>query len=767
MNTSAKLFRVTRSSWRHPLLFAIAGAAVTQLSAQTSTHAEPANDEVLALPEFNVSSGQANPYRATDAMSAGRVRGQLHDTPISISVVTKEFVQDIGANAMYDVTKYFSGLSNGRGAGVGGISDRHVIRGFENDGRTIDNFGTSFQANFDPVFYERIEVVKGPNSILAPTGTPGGSINIITKSPQFKEANVLSVEVGNFNAQKISFDSTGPLQISKNLAYRLVGSYQDTRTYIPGNVKQWDISPQLTYKFSETSQVTFKYTKISWAEYGATADANSWGWAVDPSVVNGATLPNTPSRGFSYRGRNGDTVWDQRTDPVDILQGEFTTSLTDQISMRLAGMFYYDRMGQDTGFPTFPGTGNRYDPATGLLTPNYTWAKDALGNYTPTFSAAFDPTNISRIATLAPVWTQTTQLQNDFAGNFKAGGVSIQPIAGWSFVHTGVRSKNLTAPLAPVNLFAPNDNPPHPAITAYNYNVYTLARTSQKQLYAALRTGFFSDRFFVTGGASRVWVNNVTSNLLKSTAASLQGHHDTYMAGLLGKPIEGVSVYYNYSSNSSPTSFNNQPLWRDGKEHEFGVKTEFFNQRLAFTAAHFQIVQSNLVTPNPAFNTDPINNPPNLISSQTNHGIELEVTGGLTQHLSIIGSYTAMKLRDTFNRRPRNIPDHTLNGLLNYHFTDSPLKGFNVFAGVSHVGNTAGETPAASATALGVIEQVSYYVGARTIYNVGAGYTMGRVRFNLNVDNVLNRRFAWEPASRFSVSPYPGINYRLTTTFSF
>jgi iron complex outermembrane recepter protein len=330
-----------------------------------------------------------------------------------------------------------------------------------------------------------------------------------------------------------------------------------------------------------------------------------------------------------------------------------------------------------------------------------------------------------------------------------------------------VTNLNKTAPLPPVNLFAPDDNPPHPPISAYTYNADTVARTSQRQLYAALRTGFFDDRFFVTGGASRVWVDNTTTNILRSTQSSLKGHHDTYMAGVLGKPIEGISVYYNYSSNSSPTSFNNEPLWRDGKEHEFGLKTEFFNQRLAFTAAHFQIVQSNLVTPNPAFNTDPLHNPPNLISNQTNHGIELELTGGLTEHLSIVSSYTSMRLRDTFGRRPRNIPDHTLNALLNYHFTTAALKGFNLFAGMSHVGNTAGETPSAPATQLGVIEQVSYYVGPRTIYNIGAGYAVGRFHFNLNVDNVLNRRYAWEPASRFSVSPYPGINYRLTTTFKF
>ncbi len=85
----------------------------------------------------------------------------------------------------------------------------------------------------------------------------------------------------------------------------------------------------------------------------------------------------------------------------------------------------------------------------------------------------------------------------------------------------------------------------------------------------------------------------------------------------------------------------------------------------------------------------------------------------------------------------------------------------------THVGNQAGENPAATATPLGVVTQVSFYSPARTIYNVGAGYTYRRLTFNLNVDNVLDERTVWQPSGRFSLSWYPETNYRRTTTLRF
>jgi outer membrane receptor protein involved in Fe transport len=254
---------------------------------------------------------------------------------------------------------------------------------------------------------------------------------------------------------------------------------------------------------------------------------------------------------------------------------------------------------------------------------------------------------------------------------------------------------------------------------------------------------------------------------LKNNAVTdLRGKKDTFLGGVLFKPVKNVSVYYTYSSNAAITSFNSQPIWQTGKQHEFGAKAELMNQRLSLTAAHFQITQSNLSTPNPAFNIDPAHNPSNILADQTSHGFEFDAVGGVTKNLSIIASYTNMKLRDAFGRKQRNVPDELANLLLNYHITDGALKHLGFFGGVVHMGKTPGET-ATGFTSTGVPRQPGYYVAAWNVINTGASYQWERYRFNLNVDNALNSKFAWQPAGRNSVSPYPGFTIRFTTSVKF
>ncbi len=102
-------------------------------------------DEVVSLPAFTVSSEKTDPYRAADTLSLARVAGALIDTPVSINVIPKELVQDLGANSTYEASRYMAGVSNGRGAGTaGGINDRTNFRGFESQTRTVDNFSSTF-----------------------------------------------------------------------------------------------------------------------------------------------------------------------------------------------------------------------------------------------------------------------------------------------------------------------------------------------------------------------------------------------------------------------------------------------------------------------------------------------------------------------------------------------------------------------------------------------------------------------------------------------
>lgn len=732
--------------------------ALASLNAQKP--APTSDEELITLPEFQVSTEKADRYRASDTISAARTRGQLVDTGLSINVISKELIEDLGANSMYDVTRYFSGTSNGRGAGPGGILDRQNFRGFESFSRTIDGLSTfqipgnnGFTANFEPNFIERIEVVKGPDSILSPTGSPGGSINVITKSPSFHRENSFTAEVGNYNADKYTIDSTGAL-IADKLAFRLIADYQHTQTYLPGALHVWDVSPQLTYQFSNTSKLTLKYFGTQWETKGAIANANDNGWyVVDPTSVGGATISDTPPAysGFTYDGWNGSTHWSHRMDRVNIGTAEFTTVLFNRVSMRLAGSVQYDVFNQDVGYPTASAPASTYDPATGQVTS----------------IASFDPTNVKAGAQHVRNSNRNEQVQNDYATNFNVKGVSLAPVTGWTYQQgTAFPNFNKSASLPAINLFLPYD-PPRPDESAYTYSARARAHAWQYQVYALNKAGFYEDRLMITAGVSRLWTRSTSYNLLKNTVTDLTGKKDTYLGGLVAKPAKNVSLYYTFSTNAAITSNNNQPIWQSGKQHEFGAKSEFFNQALSFTAAHFQIVQNNLTSPNPAFNIDPAHNPSTILTNQTSHGFEFDLQGRLTKHLSVIASLTEMKLRDSFGRPQRNIPGNLANLLLNYHFTQGVLKNLSVFAGAVHMGKTPGETVTGFVSGTNTPQQPGFYVAAWTVYNAGASYTWDRLRFNLNVDNVLDDKFVWQPAGRISVSPYPGLTARFSTTLKF
>jgi iron complex outermembrane receptor protein len=795
MQTPSKKVHLQRLAFA--ALFPLAGivASFGQTAPAPAGTTANSNDEAIELPVFGVSADKVNKYAPGDALSAARIRASLSDLSTSISVISQDFMKDIGAESVLDASRYSSGMSAGRAAGVGGIADRHVIRGFESiDGRVVDNFQVGFQANFDPQFIERIEVVKGPNSILTPTGAPGGTINVVSKSPRFEKANSLTLAVGQTDAQKISLDSTGPLTLlNQKLAYRVVAGVQDTKSFLPGKVKLYDLEAGMTWKISPKSQLTFKYFGMDWTQKGAIGAANSWGVPVSYNLAGGAEIPDTPdpALGFTAHGANGDTDWSTRKVRVNMVTSEYTTALSDHISMRFAANWLSNKQGQDQGFQTVGGiSSNRFNPFTGVATPRTTWSvtvdpvtkKPVIDPVTgqpivtSTDSVPWDPTKISRRAAWIQSLSQVTQFQNDFAGNFKAGPVSIQPLAGWSTVSTiNFPNYDRTAALPADNLFiSDDDNPAKPEKSTYTTSFLRSSHNRQKQAYVYSRFGFLNDRLFITGGAARIWLDNVQyqwiTNNAPTAAASqlttLKDNHDTYLGGILGKPLPNVSVYYGYSSNAAGVTANGLTLWRAGKQHEWGVKTDFFKQRLSFTVAHFQIIQTNLSTPNPAFNADPVNNPPNILADFSNHGYEFELKGGITKNLSIVASYTSQRLRDPTNRRPRNIADRTTGALLNYHFTSGELNHLGVFLGMTRQGKTAGDT-ITGFTPLNVAQQTSFYVPPVMIFNTGATYPWKNTAFTLTVDNLADKKGFWQAADRGDVPPIPRRNVRLTATYTF
>ncbi|MGA9875330.1 MAG: TonB-dependent receptor, partial [Solirubrobacteraceae bacterium] len=301
---------------------------------------------------------------------------------------------------------------------------------------------------------------------------------------------------------------------------------------------------------------------------------------------------------------------------------------------------------------------------------------------------------------------------------------------------------------------------------------YTLASDSvahawQYQGYALVRAGLLDDHLQVMSGLSQVWTKNTTASELGGPGSTLQGAKTTYLEGVVLKPATWMSLYGSASSNASISSVAGTPaVWQPGTEREVGLKTENSGDRLGFTADYFWVRQTNLASQNPLYNLNPAAYPQEVLTDEANHGAEFEVVGGVTRNLSVVLDYTAMRLRDEFGRRLRNIPDETANALLDYRIGAGAFRRLSLIFGVQHNGDVAGET-VTGFTSLGIPEKPGFYLPGWTVENLGLSYPWRKFRLELNLDNALDARFPWQPAGRNSISPYPGRAVRLRTAYHF
>jgi iron complex outermembrane receptor protein len=448
-----------------------------------------------------------------------------------------------------------------------------------------------------------------------------------------------------------------------------------------------------------------------------------------------------------------------------------TSNLNSHVSVRVAanGRYYFEDSTQE--FFSTPTLNNRYNPTTGVLTQDQTWSLDpTTGRYVAATSPFFIPTAIPVRGDTQATTIVTVNGQADIAANYRIGSVGSQTVAGAAVNHFDSVGRNRSGTLPPLDLTRPDllvDPIWTTAFTADNR-----AKQNTRQLYLNQRLTFFADRLQFTAGALHYNVYTKNRNQLDPAAAPsvLDGARTLWLGSLLFKPRADLSVYYTRSTNSTPIIANNLPLWRDGEQDEIGLKSEFFQQRLALNTAWFRIKQNNVIVPNPDHQTDPAA-PEQLISDLRDHGFEFELTGGLTPNLSVIAAYTALHLRDSLGRPVRAVADRNAALLLNYRWRLGGARRLSLSLGVNHAGARPGDAAGVNFTPLGIATKQSFKIPAYNVTTLGASYKWERFLVRLNVDNFLNdKNYLQQAGGRVSgtgLTTATGINVKFSTTVEF
>jgi len=747
-----------------PVLLTVACLLSSSTSAQNApaAAAKPGGEEVLELSPFTVSGERASRYQPTQSVSSGRIATAIVDTAQSVSVIPRELIDDVGTGRIFDALKYASGVSEST---LPGAIDRITLRGFQTDNGFIDNFFHVAQSNTDPVIVDRIELVKGPNSILNPSGPAGGTINVVTKNPLFRKENSVKVQLGQYDANRVEADFTGPLSDGSKFAYRMLFAYEDSESYHDNTfTKSLVVMPMFTWRISPIADLTVKFLYTDWERppflgYPISPSSNS-----DNDAVMLAGVPRTRSLQDEEQVR-----FEFRHQVFTNLQVKFS----DNFSGRLAINGVYGRWGNQQLLNAGNNFGNR-DPNTGK------WAEGLSFLQVAPFTASPLPQpsrTYSRNGRVERGWAHRYNVQNIYVLTQETDFLESTSVFGFTADFSTYLAQNQDSPQASINI----DSPVYgskPTVGAVNFKQESTDASGNAFLSQQFR--FLEDRLFLSGSYTLLStkadvINEITSP--PATITNRKGDTDLLSWSILAKVLPNLGVYYSDSNNAAPISLLGTPVnafvFREGKQQELGAKFTFNGGRTVLSAAVFDISVNNFSFPNPAAvgQSNP-NIPLAILGSFVSKGWEFEFSSSISSNWTLLGNYSHSKYRDESGIRQRGTADDSAGLFVRYDFNSNRKEGgFYLTAGYEYLGDRAGDfasglAPASTPSRV-IYNQPTFYVGSRNLLNLGAGYSQERWRVDLFLQNALNEEYISATINRnLAITGIP-INAKGSFTYRF
>ena len=662
---------------------------------------------VTATADLESAQGPVQGYHATRSASATRTDTSIHETPQSISVVSKDVVEDLGATRLQDALDYAGGVGRANNFGGQGLTT-FTVRGFT----TGEFYRNGFPINRgypnmpDANTIERLEVLRGPATMLYGRGDPGGTFNVVSKQPLAERTVTLGSQLNDQGMKRGTLDASGPLDEEGRLAYRLnvVGEGGDTfRDHV--ETERYGVTPVITWQATDDTKVTFE------------GDFMRNNHPLDRGLTRFPNQRGTPSR---------DTFWGDKDagklhNDNNMAQLRFEHALND--NWTLGG-----------GFQWLDGSlkGNAIE-ANG---------PGSLGADGRTLQRNFNYRKLE--------WTDK-DYQLNLTGHFSTGGFDHTLLTGIEYEDYDYKSiiqrSSAVAGTYPIDIFDPVYGQTRPALTRTpthdKENLKTYAAFVQDQVA-------LTERLKVLAGARFERFEHDYQNYVgKSWQAA--DNAVTPRVGVIYDLTDTVAVYADAARSFKPNTGASREgvsfAPEKGKSYEMGIKWEALDRQLSIDAAIYQIEKKNVLAVDPADTTNTFNVAAGPVRSR---GFDLNVAGNLTPEWRVIGGYAyvdAEVTRDTTLRsgtRLMNIPRNSFSLLNVYEFQDGALKGLGLGVGGKYVDQRAGQTAntAFSMDAYTVVDLLGYYK------------VNERVRLNLDVKNLFNREY--EEGAFGNIYAYPG-----------
>jgi iron complex outermembrane receptor protein len=634
------------------------------------------------------------------AITAAKVDAPIVETPGSISVVTRDQLDRQGVTgSLTEILRYVPGVQ-AEPYGFDPRVDRFFIRGFNasgfglyRDSLQLPSFGDSDRSfRVEPYGLERLEILRGPSSVLYGNGSLGGVVNAISKRPTDTPLHEVELEAGNFNRYAGKFDFSGPIDQAGTFLYRLTGLARDSDTQVdfsPDN--RLYIAPALTWKPGDRTSLTLlaHYQRVKTAGNSESLSAEGTLFA----SPNG-TLPR--SRSAQEPGFSGQISKEYGIGYA--LEHRFTAAVTFRQNLR------YDH-----------------------LTVN---AKDV-------FSSGLDPTDPAQRQLLRAAFTGVERvkafaLDNQLQADFTTGPIRHTLLAGVDYKHIDFDDAQGFGDAAPIDIF----NPTYGAVIA-TPALFLDSNTRQGQTGLYLNDRMkIADHLVISLGGRQDFVSKRLTDRLGGTSARSKDRAFSGSAGILYLADSGFAPYFNYSESFLPVfgaDLSGKPFEPEmGRQFEAGLKYQPRGSGSFVSVAGFDLTRRNVLTPDPAA--------PDVASVQTgeqrSRGIEVEAVASLLRKsLNITAAYTYQDVKTTRStagdeeKRPIVVPSHLASFYADYAFTEGTLAGFGLGAGVRYQGQTFADT------------DNSLKIPGFTLFDASLRYDIGPIRLGLNAKNLFDKRY--------------------------
>lgn len=660
-------------------------------------------------------TGQSEGYVATNSVTATKTDTPLIDVPQTISVVTRQQLDDQAQHSMADVLRYVPGTTVGQGEGN---RDQITIRG---QNSTADFFvdGVRDDVQYYRNLYniERVEVLKGPYALIFGRGGGGGIINRVQKAPSAERAFAgVSGSVNSFGNWDVSADVNTPL--SGTAALRLNAFYENLNNHRDAfGGKRYALNPYIAADLGGGWRAGLSYEYV---QDNRVTDRGIPSLACAQPCTPGP-LPDNRDTFFGIPGVNRTGL------EAHLLKARLDGDLTDTLKWSTTLLYaHYDKF-----YTNVYANG----PATSLT------GTVALAGYT-------DPTKRENIIA-----------QTNLVWDIAVGGVENKVLLGLEYgeQQSANQRSNAVLSVASLNLAAIT----YPTVTFPTVNrdstsnVTFFSAYAQNQIsigeHVDIVAGLRFDRFDIQG------TNFVPS---PPRAFARVDEKVSPRLGLILKPRENVSIYGSYSQSFLPRSGDQFLALSAVQENlapekftnvELGAKWDV-HPGLSATLALFQLDRTNATTPNPVDPITTIN-----IGEMRTKGVELGVTGRIARHWQISGGYTFQdaKLRGNDFVSLAQVPKHQFAVWNRVDMTPH-------FGGGVGVIRQSGQFAAIRTTA--ATSRLPGYtrVDAALFFNVSES-----LKVQLNVENLFNTTYFADAHNNNNITPGAPRNARLTARLTF